>query len=79
MDMELQLSVFILEDLGELRTHPKSMTKSGGWKDWTYNGYFPTELILDLAFFVGIWTLLLDDLKELLDTHLGGGIIAMWC
>jgi hypothetical protein len=55
------------------------MTKSGGWKDWTYNGYFPTELILDLAFFVGIWTLLLDDLKELLDTHLGGGIIAMWC
>lgn len=38
----------------------------------TYNGNFPTELILDLALFDSVWRLLLDDLEELFDTHRDG-------
>lgn len=31
------------------------------WHQVTYNGYFPAELILYFAFFVGVWTFILDD------------------
>lgn len=37
----------------------------------TYNGNFAAELILDLPLLDGIGSFLLDDLEELLDTHLG--------
>jgi len=39
----------------------------------TYNGYLSAKLILDLTLLIRIWTFILDDLEELLDTHLCGG------
>jgi len=39
----------------------------------SYNSYFSAELILDLTLLVCIWTFLLDDGEELLDTHLYRG------
>lgn len=41
-------------------------------REGTHNGYFSAELVLDLAFLEGIWTLLFDDGEELLNTHLCG-------
>jgi hypothetical protein len=45
---------------------------SGLWVlEKTYYGDFTAKLILDLAFFTGIWGLLLYDLVEVFNTHLG--------
>ena len=39
----------------------------------TYNGYFPTKLVLNLTLLHSIRRLLLDDLEELLNAHVCGG------
>lgn len=44
-----------------------------GCETGTYNGYLSAELVLDLSLLIGIRTLILDDLEELFDSHLGGG------
>ena len=36
----------------------------------TYYGDLPTELVLDFASFSRIWTMLFNELVEVLDTHL---------
>lgn len=36
---------------------------------WTYYGDFATKLILDLAFLDRIWSVLIDELVEVLNTH----------
>lgn len=59
------------------RTHP------GFWSvnceergRWTYDGYFPAEMGLNIALFVGIWAFLFDQGEELFDTHLGGILLS---
>jgi hypothetical protein len=41
----------------------------------TYNGYFSTKVVLDLTLLDRFRSFVLDDLKELLDTH-GCGVRA---
>ena len=38
-----------------------------------YNGDFATELVLDLARLDSSWRVLLDELEEVLDAHVGCG------
>jgi hypothetical protein len=50
-------------------TRQKGEAGAGG-RD-PYNGNFATKLVLDFSLLDGIRSLLLDDLEELLDTHVG--------
>jgi hypothetical protein len=38
---------------------------------WTYNGDFASELVLDLALLDCLWRMLLNELVQVFDTHLG--------
>jgi hypothetical protein len=40
-----------------------------------YDGDLAAKLVLDLTLLDRIWSFLLDDLKELLNTHLGGFLL----
>ena len=35
----------------------------------TYDGNLATKMIFDITFLDGVWSLLLDDLEQLLDAH----------
>jgi hypothetical protein len=38
----------------------------------TYYGYFATKLVFDLARLDSVWGMLLDELEEMFDSHVGG-------